>query len=201
MTTDIELDQNPTLEEQRHKAAKPLLWVGIAGMFMMFAGLTSGYVVSRSALIQDQRWFEFELPTYFMVSTVVVILVSVVYYLSVQAFKQNNISRGTNLIAVGFVLGLGFTVLQILGWISLYNSGVYFTGPGSNTAGSWVYIITFVHLLHVFAGLVASAVTMYKALSGKYNDKNYLGVELNAIYWHFVDFLWIYLFTFLSLIR
>lgn len=198
---NIEKEQITTLKAQRKKAAKPLMWIGIAGMAMMFAGLTSGYVVSRSALVQDQIWLTFALPTKFYVSTVMAIIASIVFHFSVKSFRQNKIQQGGVLVAVGFLAALGFTLFQVLGWADLYNNGIYFTGPGSNTAGSWVYAITFMHLLHVLAGLVAISITMIKGFAGQYSEENYLGAELNAIYWHFVDVSWIYLFIFLSIFR
>lgn len=190
-----------TLKEQRRRAAKPLLWIGIAGMAMMFAGMTSGYVVSRSALVQDERWMTFGLPNMFVISTVLAALTSVILFLSVKQYKKANLSAGRNLVILGFISSIAFVVFQLLGWKELYDNGVFFTGPGSNTAGSWIYAITFLHLLHVVGGMVASLITIIKAYLSKYNEQDYLGIELNAIYWHFVDVLWIYLFIFLSLFR
>ena len=177
-----------------------MLWMGIAGMAMMFAGLTSGYVVSRSSLVQDEKWLTFALPSAFIISTVMAVLASVLNQMAVSAFRKEQAS-GKMMLAAAWIFGLLFCVFQVSGWIELYDQGIFFTGPGSNTAGSWVYAITFMHLLHVSAGLVSGAITTIKGFLGRYDGSNMLGVELNAIYWHFVDALWIYLFIFLSLIR
>jgi len=83
----------------------------------------------------------------------------------------------------------------------LSEAGIYFTGAGSNSVGSWVYVITLMHVLHVLAGIVILIVTFYKSNMGKYSSSDYLGIDLAATYWHFVDALWIYLFIFLYLMR
>jgi cytochrome c oxidase subunit 3 len=193
--------QDDSLKAQRRKAAKPLLWVSIAGMAMMFAGLTSGYVVSRTSLVEEGRWLEFEIPSIFWMSTVVVVSISAILHFALKAAKNDNRDWAARLLAMALGLSFVFVVVQYFGYQALYDSGVFFTGPGSNTAGSWVYLITFFHLLHLVAGIIVLLVTFIKASTGYYSKENYLGIDLCATYWHFVDALWIYLFIFLSIFR
>jgi len=203
MTTPLPNPQTAKeqLKEQRKGAAKPLLWIAIASMSMAFAGLTSGYVVSRSSLLERQNWFEFALPTYFYYSTAVIILSSVVMFWVVGQARKGNLSGMKSGLWISLILGLSFAVFQLLGWRELHNSGVFFTGEGSNPAGSWVYAITFFHLVHMAAGVLTLLITAFKAHLGKYTAGNILGIELAAIFWHFLDFVWIYLFAFLLFIR
>jgi len=189
------------LKEQRRGAAKPLLWIGIASMVMAFAGLTSGYIVSRSALLERENWLEFALPSYFYFSTAVIILSSVTMFWALKNAKLGNKSVLVLSLTVTLFLGIAFGILQVLGWVKLTESGVFFTGEGSNPAGSWVYAITFFHLLHLIGGLITLLVTLIKANMGKYTVGNTLGVELAAIFWHFLDLVWICLFMFLLFIR
>ena len=189
------------LKEQRKGAAKPLLWVGIASMVMAFAGLTSGYVVSRSSLIQKERWMVFELPSYFYISSAVIILSSITVIWAVKSIKNGNVKSATSALWITLVLGLLFAVFQVLGWRALHDAGVFFTGQGSNVAGSWVYAITFFHLLHMIAGLISLLFTTVKSSKGLYSSTNTLGIELTATFWHFLDIVWIYLFIFLLFIR
>ena len=189
------------LKEQRKGAAKPLLWVGIASMVMAFAGLTSGYVVSRSSLIQKERWMVFELPSYFYISSAVIILSSITVIWAVKSIKNGNVKSATSALWITLVLGLLFAVFQVLGWRALHDAGVFFTGQGSNVAGSWVYAITFFHLLHMIAGLISLLFTTLKSSKGLYSSTNTLGIELTATFWHFLDIVWIYLFIFLLFIR
>jgi len=189
------------LKEQRRGAAKPLLWVGIASMVMAFAGLTSGYVVSRSALLEKERWMVFDLPSYFYFSTAVIILSSITIVWAVKSAKKGNTAGATQALWITLCLGLIFAVLQILGWKELHDGGVFFTGESSNVAGSWVYAITFFHLLHMLGGLISLLITAIKSSKGLYSSKDTLGLELAATFWHFLDIVWIYLFIFLLFIR
>jgi cytochrome c oxidase subunit 3 len=189
------------LKEQRKGAAKPMLWIGIASMAMAFAGLVSGYIVSRSALLERENWFVFELPTYFYISTVVILTSSITIAYALRQAKSGNSVKSSQAIVITLLLGLTFAVLQLFGWQALRDNGVFFTGEGSNPAGSWVYAITFFHLVHMLAGIITLIVTSIRSYSGKYTIGNTLGIELAAIFWHFLDIMWIFLFTFLLFIR
>ena len=189
-----------TLEEKK-KVRKPFLLLGIASMAMAFAGLTSGYVVSRKALIRENMWMEFPLPEMFTWSTVVIILSSITMVLAGRALRKDDSPNATRFIWITFSLGLIFLLLQYLGWQDLVGRGIFFTGAGSNTAGSWVYVITFFHLLHILAGLITLAVTGNRSARGLYQAHDKLGFDLSAIFWHFLGALWLYLFLFLLFIR
>lgn len=186
--------------EQKRKARKPLLWIGIASMAMAFAGLTSGYVVSRAALLADGMWLEFALPEAFMWSTVVLVASSITLFLAVRASRKVGQGSLAAWMGVTWLLGLAFAGLQLMGYTQLTDQGIFFTGEGSNTAGSWVYAISFFHLLHLAAGIIALTVSWIKSIRGKYAE-NKLGLELTATFWHFLDVLWVYLYLFLVFIR
>jgi cytochrome c oxidase subunit 3 len=189
------------LKEQRRGAAKPMLWIGIASMAMAFAGLTSGYVVSRSKLIEVNNWLEFALPNAFTYSTIVIVLSSITVFYALKFAKKGMQQQSTYALLATLLLGITFASLQFQGWKELHASGIFFTGAGSNPAGSWVYAISFFHILHVTAGLISLMVTTFKSSKGLYNQKDTLGIELSSTFWHFLDILWIYLFMFLLFIR
>lgn len=190
-----------SLKAQRRRAAKPMLWIGMASMAMAFAGLTSGYVVGRASLLGSGKWIQFDVPAEFIASTAVILISSLVMVYTVrQARKQNRNGMITGLV-ITLILGLAFACLQILGWGRLTDQGIYFTGAESTSSGSWFYAITWFHLMHMASGIIALLVTTIKASVGKYSKGDILGVEMAAIFWHFLDILWIYLFLFLSFIR
>lgn len=190
-----------TLAEQRKRASKPLLWIGIGSIIMAFAGLTSGYFVSRTTLVQNEQWLTFDLPPAFIWSTVAIVGSSVAVWLAKRAIASGDKSGLNRWLIITFVLGVLFAVLQFAGWGQLWDDQIYLTGPGSNPAGSWVYAISFFHLAHLAGGLIALAITLFKSLRNKYSSDDYHGVSLFSIYWHFVDLLWVYLYVFLTLIR
>lgn len=187
---------NEEMRQSRRKVSKNLLWLGIVGMVMLFGGFTSAYVVRHA----QGSWLEFEIPVLFYVSTAIIIVSSVTMNWAVSAVKKDE-KVFKIAVLVTLLLGLAFAVMQFQGWKSLVNQGIYFTGNGSNASGSFFYIITFMHLLHLLGGIIALIVVYFKALADKYSSADYLGVQLCAIYWHFLDVLWIYLFLFLYFIR
>jgi cytochrome c oxidase subunit 3 len=184
-------------EAERRKVRKPMLWIGLASITMTFAGLTSGYVVSRSSLIPDNRWLEFSLPHEFYYATVAILLSSLFMVLAKRTVKQ---SKSPMPWLVAALLGaFAFVFLQLLGANTLVEQGLYFSG--SSTSVSWVYVIAGLHWFHVVSGIIVLIVTIYQAQKGNYTSKSHYGLDLSAIYWHFLDLLWIYLFCFLAFIR
>ena len=95
-----------------------------------------------------------------------------------------------------FVLGLAFVWYQYIGFKELESLGLYFTGPKSTVSTSFVIGITFIHVLHLLAGVVVLMVVIYNHFKKKYSSTDMLGFELGAIFWHFVDLVWILLFLF-----
>lgn len=185
------------IKEAYNKASKPLLWVGIISIVMMFAGLTSAYVVRAD----NGNWLLFNLPNAFYLSTAVIVTSSITLFFALQMAKKGN-KKGTTIgLLVTFALGLLFSYCQYAGWGELYSKNIVFGGKSSNAAGSFLYLITFLHLVHLFAGLIVLLVTLTNSIKGKYNPQNVLGLELCSIYWHFLDILWVYLFLFLYFIR
>lgn len=188
---------NAELKAARNKAAKPLLWVGIVSIIMLFAGLTSAYVVRAD----NGNWLIFNLPNVFFVSTAVIITSSITMFLALQMAKKDN-NKGIVLgLLATFILGLVFTYTQFQGWKELTANGVVFAGKYANASGSFLYVLTGLHLAHLFGGLISLFITLINSLKRKYSATNTLGLELCSIYWHFLDILWVYLFLFLYYIR
>jgi cytochrome c oxidase subunit III len=184
-----------TVSEQQHRRLHPYkftLWIAIASILMMFAGFTSAYIVKRN----QSNWLEFNLPGIFWYSTGVILLSSLTIYLAGKAFKARNMARYRTLITVTAALGVLFIVCQWLGFQSLAEHGVKLIGSGSNPAGSFLGVITGVHMLHVLGGVVALLIMFFKAYSSRTKNYSSLPIEVMSIYWHFVDALWIYLFIF-----
>jgi len=176
----------------KNRALKQLLWVGMAAIAMFFAGLTSAYIVRKA----EGNWTEFILPEWFWYSTITIVISSVVLILAKQKIKKDK--SVFSLVLSVFILGLLFSFFQLNGWEELTNQGVYLTGEGSNVSGSFLYVLTLSHLVHLIGGLIALLVTAINEKRRKYSAENYLGLEITSIYWHFLSLLWIYLFFFLK---
>ena len=181
----------------RRKAAKPLLWIGIVSIVMLFAGLTSAYVVRA----QNGSWQIFQLPSIMIISTAIIISSSLTMLLAQTAIKKNNYKLTSLGLFLTLALGFAFFYTQFRGWHDLSDQGVYFAGKKSTGSGSFLIIIAFMHLAHMVGGLIALMVSLTKSLLKKYSASDSLGIELTAIYWHFLDILWVYLFLFLYFYR
>lgn len=179
---------------RKAKSAKLILLFAMVSMTMMFAGLTSAFVVSKSRA----DWLKnFELPTAFYYSTAVILACSVTFYLAKKAIQKDNRSATTALLLGTLALGILFVVLQFAGFGQIVESGYYFTGEGSSITTTFLYVVTVTHLLHLAGGLISLLIIIYNHFKQKYNSTQTLGIELGAMYWHFLDLLWLYLFLFL----
>lgn len=183
-----------TDQEKLARAKKMMLWFGIVSLIMSFAGWTSAFIVSSTR----KDWLsDFVLPQPFLISVFVIIASSVTIILSKKALKENKLQLATIFLVITFVLGVYFIVNQISGFNEIVSQGYHFTGPTSNVTMSYIFLIAFVHVLHVVVGLICLLVVLINQLRKKYNPQNMLGFELASTFWHFVDILWVYLFFFL----
>ena len=184
-------------KQAQRKSAKPMLWVSMISMTMMFAGLTSAYVVSR----KRSDWVSFDLPQAFYISTLLIIISSITFILAKYFIKKDNRLLTSVLLIITLLLGIGFIYFQFEGFNELFNAGLVFAGEHSTVKSSFIYGITLAHLAHIAAGIIVLLVVLFNHFSKKYSSKDSLGLELGAIFWHFVDILWIYLFLFFYFIR
>ena len=192
-----ERDLEKELTAGRKKSAKPMLWVSMISMVMFFAGLTSAYVIS----MRRDDWVTFDLPDAFYISSLLIILSSITISISQRLIKKNKREKSIVFLLITFALGIAFVWQQYAGFEDLRNAGLFFTGPTSTVSTSFIIGITLMHAFHVFAGIVVLLVVIYNHFKYKYKSDDLLGFELGAIFWHFVDVLWIYLFFFFYFIR
>ena len=192
-----EKDLEKELTAGRKKSAKPMLWVSMISMVMFFAGLTSAYVIS----MRRDDWVTFDLPDAFYMSTILIILSSITISMSQRFIKKGKRELSIVLLIITFLLGIAFVWQQYAGFEDLRNAGLFFTGPTSTVSTSFIIGISLMHAFHVFAGIIVLLVVIYNHFKYKYTSDDLLGFELGAIFWHFVDVLWIYLFFFFYFIR
>ena len=181
-------------QKKRIHPHKFTLWVGLASIVMMFAGFTSAYIIKRN----QGNWVSFDLPTVFWYSTAVIIISSITLLLAKTAFKNREMLQYKNLVVATLVLGVLFIVLQIIGFKQLWVNGMTLQ---ANVSFSFLYVIVGLHALHVLGGIIALLVMFAKAFSSRVRNYDITPVEVISTYWHFVDFLWIYLLIFLIMIR
>jgi len=171
-----------------HKFA---LWVACAGIVMMFTALTSAYIVRKAA----GNWLEFELPNIFYWNTLVILTSSLTLHSAYLAFQRGWAKAYASLLGATLLLGLVFLGLQYEGWQAMVEQGIPLK---TNPSGDFIYVISGIHGAHVLGGLAALAVSFGLALLRPFRQTpvRKLRLELVLTYWHFVDFLWLYLLIF-----
>lgn len=187
-----------TDKEKKERAKIMMLWFGIISLLMGFAGWTSAYIISS----KREDWLkEFDLPTSFYISTVIILVSSVTYFLAKNAIKANKGTQGTILLSATLVLGIIFIVFQFNGFSQMVAQGYYFTGPTSSIKMSYIFLIAMVHIVHVAAGIISLFVVLYNQIKGKYSSENLLGISLGGTFWHFLGILWVYLILFMTIVE
>lgn len=188
---------HPSLISPQSKAKKMMLWFAMISMTMMFAGLTSAYVVSKAR----PDWLtDFVLPSAFYVSTLVIVLSSITFWMAFVKLKEANPSAVTLFILITLLLAVVFSITQWMGFSSIVADGYYFTGAESTVTTSFLYVLVITHFAHLVGGIIVLLVVLFNNLKGRYSDKP-LGFVLAHTFWHFLGFLWLYLFVFLFFLR
>jgi cytochrome c oxidase subunit 3 len=170
------------------------MWLFLVSVVMLFASLTSAYIVRRA----DGNWTNFELPSLFWMTTVVILLSSVTMQWAYIAAKKDDLKTLRLMAVVTSVLGLIFLVGQVEGWFQLNREGIHLTG---NPSGSFVFILVMVHAVHLVSAFIFVLLILRSAFKLKIGSRNLLAIELCTTYWHFLGGLWLYLFVFLLLTR
>jgi cytochrome c oxidase subunit III len=187
---------NTVAMQQKNKIHphKFTLWIGLGSIIMMFAGMTSAYIVKRN----QADWITFEIPVLFWYSTAAILISSVTLYLAGKAFKQREMAKYRQLVTITTILGVLFLVCQTIGFKQLWDAGHTLQ---STVSYSFLYVIVGLHAAHMLGGVIALIVLFSRAFSSKTKNYSYVGVDLVSTYWHFVDVLWIYLLIFLMMIK
>jgi cytochrome c oxidase subunit 3 len=230
-------------EEINKKVYKPLMWIAIASIVMLFAGFSSGYIVSKA----DSVWLKIVLPDEFMTSSIIIVLSSITFFIAQRCVAKNKMGAAKALVGLTLVLGILFIVYQLKGFEKLNEKGSFFSNgkvsmviekgeygkdyflvkndvelaekdgkfydpidagflkpienldfEKANRSASYIFALTGIHIAHLIGGILSLFYVFIKTLRGRYTSENYLGMQVSSIYWHFLDFLWLYLFAFLT---
>jgi cytochrome c oxidase subunit 3 len=168
------------------------VWILLTAIIMLFAGLSSAYIVLRGV----PSWQPIELPSMLWPNTAVLLLSSVAIDIARRAVRRSDLQSMKRWLALGAFLGLTFLAGQFVAWRQLVNAGVYL--PSTQQSG-FFFILTGLHGIHLFGGVVALGVVLLKAFQNRLSAFNHESLKLCALYWHVMDALWIYLFLLLLL--
>ena len=193
MATEIRIVEEAKKPISMHPQ-KFALWIFLVTVIMIFAALTSAYIVRQA----DGNWMLFELPDLFFITTAVILISSATMHWAYRSVKKDNLETAKLAVALTTILGICFLVGQYLAWGQLVNNSVYLVG---NPSGSFVYIISGLHGVHIVGGIIFLLIVFVSIFKSKVHSKNVLRIEMCATYWHFLGGLWLYLFVFLLLNR
>jgi cytochrome c oxidase subunit III len=188
--TDIYYERQ---EPQRPLSMHPLkfaTWLFIVSIVMIFAALTSAYVVRKA----EGNWLEFNLPDMFYYTSGLILLSSVSMHMAYLSLKNDLFDRAKIFMAITIILGVVFCYGQFIAWGELVNNDIYFVG---NPAGSFVYVFSGLHGVHIVSGIVFLIIVIINIFRSKIHSRNMAQMEMCTTFWHFLGGLWLYLFAFL----
>ena len=193
MATEMKIVEEAGTQLAMHPK-KFALWLFIASVIMIFAALTSAYIVRQA----DGNWLVFDLPNSFWITSAIILISSATMHWAYLSAKKDDL-EGTKLaISITTVLGIAFLIGQFIAWGDMVTRNVYFVG---NPSGSFVYVLSGLHGLHIIGGVIFLVVVLLTAFRYRVHSRNLAQIEMCATYWHFLDALWLYLFVFLLLNR
>ncbi|HUO30906.1 MAG TPA: cytochrome c oxidase subunit 3 [Bryobacteraceae bacterium] len=169
------------------RASMTGLMVLLAATTMAFAAFTSAFVVRRG---MSNDWVDLPLPRILWANTAVLIASSVLLEIARRALKRGQRSAFNRYWTIGTVLGGLFLAGQAIAWWQLNQAGIF---VATNPSSSFFYLLTASHGLHILGGLTALVYVDVQALRLRLGPGKRTAVDVSALFWHFVDGLWIYL--------
>lgn len=172
--------------------SKFMIWLFMVSIAMLFAALTSAYIVKQSG----GEWLNFNLPGMFWITSIIIIVSSITMQLALRSAKADRFERLKMYLIITTILGLTFLIGQYQSWKQLVEMDVYFVG---NPAGSFLYVLTGLHAVHIISGLIYLLIVIVSTFKLKIHSRSLIRIEMCTTYWHFLGGLWLYLFLFLKL--
>jgi cytochrome c oxidase subunit III len=168
----------------------------IISEIMLFGAFFTAYFFIR--VVGEAEWFPFqgfELPVGIAaVNTGILLSSSFTMHWTLEGIRNENYWALRAGILTTFLLGLTFLTIQVNEYVHLGFA------PSDNAQATVFYSLTGLHGCHVAVGLVLLAMVTVRAFRGHYSAKEHRGVEVPGIYWHFVDIMWIFVFSSLYLL-
>jgi cytochrome c oxidase subunit 3 len=197
---DIEPAESPLTPESWGKLG---MWIFLAGDAMSFGSLLAGYGALRYASADwpaPSQHLGIGLTSFM---TFLLICSSVTMVKALAAVQEGDTTRFRNFLGATILGGITFLSMQAYEWTHLIDEGLHLAanpGWGASQFGTTFFILTGFHGCHVFGGVVYLSCVLAKGIRGGYSPTDYNGVETAGLYWHFVDLVWILVFTFVYLL-
>jgi len=163
------------------------MWVGIVSISMLFLALTSAMVVRAMG---STDWVHTAVPPILYFNTFVLLLSSFTFELSRRSLRKEASKKFVRWLYVTTALGITFVAGQLMAWRELAARGLYI---GTNPSASFIYVLTAAHGVHVLGGILALLYLVFRTRKIVLEPRKRIAVDVTALYWHFMDGLWIYL--------
>ncbi|MCR9064862.1 MAG: cytochrome c oxidase subunit 3 [Cytophagales bacterium] len=184
---------------KRREPFQFMLYLGLISSALLFLFIILVFV-KKELVNQD---IPLKIPKVFWFSTLAILLSSLTIWQAQKSMELQKFKEYRQYIISTYFLALAFLLFQFWGWMDLLNNNVL---PSNNTGGSFIFILSGLHVIHTLGGLVALGMVLYNSLKNRsfidsfvesVNPPNQLRLRLISIYWHFVDVVWIVIFLFL----
>jgi cytochrome c oxidase subunit 3 len=201
-------DIHSNSEHFDREAGKMGMWIFLFTELFLFGGLFLVYAVFRTKYSADFHTAAAELNTFIgTLNTVFLLTSSMTVAMSITAIQKNNRNLAMLLVFVTLILAALFMLNKYLEWSHKFEFRIFPGSPVLKTMGrgellffGLYYMMTGLHALHVFIGMILLSINFIKIRSGRVNQTSYLLLENSGLYWHLVDLIWIFLFPLLYLI-
>lgn len=181
-----------------YSSSKFGMWLFLGTEIMLFGGLFAAYAIFRAKypemFLEQHQELNREMGA---INTCILIFSSLTMAIAVSAIQKGKKNLSAILILITIICGLGFGVVKYFEYGAKFAHHIY---PDTSIFFSLYFMMTGLHMLHVFIGLVVLFVIMVLTWKGKFNETYSTPVEVGGLYWHLVDLIWIYLFPLLYLI-
>jgi len=171
------------------------MWLFLSSELLIFAGLIGAFVLTRRNIFQNGlEWWE---PNTFSlalvsVNTFILLASSLMVVLGIEAIRADQQQKLQRYLTLTAILGVMFLSGQAVEYsLLIFEEGHSFADP----FGSAFFTLTGIHGLHVFVGVIWCLMTLLVARRGTFSSRNYTTVEIFGLYWHFVDLIWVIIFT------
>jgi cytochrome c oxidase subunit 3 len=194
-----------TIDEVQHQDGPDIVRFGmltfLASEAMLFAGLICGYMVLRGGAGPGWQMPEALKNAETMIKTIIATLCLIsssftLHYAEGRLIRQSK--GGKLLLVVTILLGSAFLANQAIEWMTLRNEGFWFNTTG--IMGSCFFVLTGFHGCHVFIGVLLLLASLIQAMTGKITPHHHGFLDCTGLYWHFVDIVWVFLFTILYIL-
>ena len=184
----IDMEEQPIAMHPKKFA----LWLFMVTVVMVFAGLTSAYIVRQS----EGNWLEYDLPSIFWITSGIAVMSSLALQWAYYSARKDNFINLKIGMGLTVLLGIGFLIGQWYSWVAMVDREVFFVG---NPSGSFLYVFTGLHAAHLISGVIFLIIVLISIFRLKVHSRSMVAMEMATTYWHFLGGLWLYLFMFLLL--